>query len=55
MKRALKWLRDNADTIGIGCMWFVAAKLRLWVEMLRDRRSPNRCENSDREFSEWTD
>ena len=25
MKRALKWLRDNADAIGIGCMWFVAA------------------------------
>ena len=25
MKRALKWLWDNADTIGIGCMWFVAA------------------------------
>ena len=24
-KRALKWLRDNADAIGIGCMWFVAA------------------------------
>ena len=25
LKRALKWLRDNADAIGIGCMWFVAA------------------------------
>ena len=25
MKRALNWLRDNADAIGIGCMWFVAA------------------------------
>lgn len=25
MRRALKWLRDNADAIGIGCMWFVAA------------------------------
>lgn len=25
MKRALKWLRDNADAIAIVCMWFVAA------------------------------
>ena len=25
MKRALKWLWDHVDTIGIGCMWFVAA------------------------------
>lgn len=25
MRRALNWLWDNADTIGIGCMWFVAA------------------------------
>ena len=25
MKRALNWLWDNADAIGIGCMWFVAA------------------------------
>ena len=25
MKRALKWLRDKEATIGIGCMWFVAA------------------------------
>ena len=25
MRRALNWLRDNADAIGIGCMWFVAA------------------------------
>ena len=25
MKRALKWLWDHVDTIGIGCMWLVAA------------------------------
>ena len=25
LKRALKWLRDNADAIGIGCMWLAAA------------------------------
>ena len=25
MKRALKWLWDHLDTIGIGCMWLVAA------------------------------
>lgn len=25
MKRALNWLWDHVDTIGIGCMWLVAA------------------------------
>ena len=25
MKRALTWLWDHVDTIGIGCMWLVAA------------------------------
>ena len=25
MKRAVNWLWNRADTIGIGCMWFVAA------------------------------
>ena len=25
MRRTLKWLWDHVDTIGIGCMWFVAA------------------------------
>ena len=25
MKRALKWLWDHVDTIGIGCMWLAAA------------------------------
>ena len=33
MKRALKWLRDNADTIGIGCMWVSAV---LSLVLLRD-------------------
>lgn len=25
MRRILKWLWDHVDTIGIGCMWLVAA------------------------------
>ena len=25
MRRTLKWLWDHVDTIGIGCMWLVAA------------------------------
>ena len=25
MKRAVNWLWNHADTIGIGCMWLVAA------------------------------
>ena len=33
MKRALKWLRDNADAIGIGCMWVSAV---LSLVLLRD-------------------
>ena len=33
LKRALKWLRDNADTIGIGCMWVSAV---LSLVLLRD-------------------
>ena len=30
MKRALNWLWDNADTIGIGCMW-VGAVLSMFL------------------------
>ena len=33
LKRALKWLRDNADAIGIGCMWVSAV---LSLVLLRD-------------------
>ena len=38
MKRALKWLWDNADTIGIGCMWFVAA-----IDLVVRRKLDDAC------------
>ena len=41
MKRALKWLRDNADAIGIGCMWFVAA-----TDLVISRKLDDACVGS---------
>ena len=38
MKRALKWLRDNADTIGIGCMWFMAV-----IDLVVRRKLDDAC------------
>ena len=38
MKRALKWLWDNADTIGIGCMWFVAV-----IDLVVRRKLDDAC------------
>lgn len=38
MKRALKWLCDNADTIRIGCMWFVAA-----IDLVVRRKLDDAC------------
>ena len=33
-----KWLWDNADTIGIGCMWFVAA-----IDLVISRKLDDAC------------